>query len=330
MKHTFRTAVHLILFLALISLINSAEAGKKSSTSQETLKQYIEDLKKNPADSALREKIIKLVLTMKTAPPVPEDAERSMARGATFAQKAVDSTGYKRAIIEFESAANAAPWLALAYYNLGVVQEKAGLYNEAIQNLKFYLIAAPDAKNARDVKNKIYGLEVDAEDVQAGKNAPAPPPTQSASTGKMLALAGTPSLEIEPEQQLMVLKMPPPSPDKKAKAPNFVGSWYFKDTLRGEQVTIHAFEISKNANGDLVLTPPKRVADSMATINIFEIHDMHLKIQMKWKMKSVVGYWKTETYFLTMSEDGTKLTGSHNQQSVGGRNIDMDRVLFRE
>jgi hypothetical protein len=47
-------------------------------------------------------------------------------------------------------------------------------------------------------------------------------------------------------------------------------------------------------------------------------------------MKSVVGYWKTETYVLTMSEDGTKLTGSHNQQSVGGRNIDMDRVLFRQ
>jgi hypothetical protein len=112
--------------------------------------------------------------------------------------------------------------------------------------------------------------------------------------------------------------------------PNFVGSWYFKDTLRGEEVTIHAFEISKNVNGDLVLTPPKRVADSVATINIFEIQDKNLKIQMKWKMKSVVGYWKTETYVLTVSEDGAKLTGSHNQQSVGGRNIDMDRVLFRQ
>ena len=330
MKHAFRTAVHLFLFLLLIALVHSAEAGKKSSTSQETLKQYIEDLKKNPADSALREKIIKLVLTMKTAPTVPEDAERSMARGTAFAQKATDSTGYKKAIIEFESAANTAPWLAIAYYNLGVVQEKAGLYNDAIQNLKLYLLAAPDAKNARDVKNKIYGLEVDAEDVQAVKNAPVPPPTQSMGTGKTLALAGTPSLEIEPEQQLKIIKMPPPSPDRKAKVPNFVGSWYFKDTLRGEQVTIHAFEISKNANGDLVLTPPKRVADSIATINIFEIQDMHLRIQMKWKMKSVVGYWKTETYLLTMSEDGTKLTGSHNQQSVGGRNIDMDRMLFRQ
>jgi hypothetical protein len=51
---------------------------------------------------------------------------------------------------------------------------------------------------------------------------------------------------------------------------------------------------------------------------------------MKWKMKSVVGYWKTETYDLSLSDDGKTLTGSHNQKSVGGRNIDMDRVLFRQ
>ena len=68
----------------------------------------------------------------------------------------------------------------------------------------------------------------------------------------------------------------------------------------------------------------------MATVNIFEINDKNLKLQMKWKMKSVVGYWKTETYVLAISDDGSKMTGNHNQQSVGGRNIDLDRVLFRQ
>jgi hypothetical protein len=327
MKYVVRTAIPLVLFFSLIIPAYAAHAGKKSSDFQETLQQYVEDLKRNPADDALREKIIKLVLSMKPTPTVPENAERNMARGTAFAQKATEITGYKKAIAEFEAAANSAPWLALAYFNLGVVQEKAALYSEAIQNLKLYLLAAPDAKNARDVRNKIYALEVDVEDLQAGKNAPAP---ADAGTGKSLAVTGKPSLEIEPEKQLKIIKMPPPSQDKKLKAPNFVGNWYFKDVLRGEDVTIHAFEISKNANGDLVLTPPKRVADSVATINIFELQDKNLKIQMKWKMKSVVGYWKTETYILTMSEDGTRLTGSHNQQSVGGRNIDMDRVLFRQ
>lgn len=329
MKYAVRTAIHLVLFLLLITPGYAAQAGKKSSDLQETLQRYIEDLKRNPSNNALREKIIKLVLPMKPTPMVPENVQRNMARGTAFAQKATETTGYNKAIAEFEAAANSAPWLALAYYNLGVVQEKAALYSEAIQNLNLYLLAAPDAKNARDVRNKIYALEVDVEDLQAGKNVPEPAPAD-AVTGKSLAVIGKPSLEIEPEKQLKIIKMPPPSQDKKLKAPNFVGNWYFKDMLRGEEVTIHAFEISKNVNGDLVLTPPKRIADSVATINIFELQDKNLKIQMKWKMKSVVGYWKTETYVLTISEDGTKLTGSHNQQSVGGRNIDMDRVLFRQ
>jgi len=327
MKYVVRTVLLLVLFFSLITHGYASRTGGKSPDLQETLQQYVEDLKRNPADHALREKIIKLVLSMKPTPTVPENAERNMARGTAFAQKATEITGYKKAIAEFEAASNSAPWLALAYYNLGVVQEKAALYSDAMQNLKLYLLAAPDAKNARDVRNKIYALEVDVEDVEAGKNTPAP---ADAGMGKSLAVTGKTSLEIEPEKQLKIIKMPPQSQDKKLMVPNFVGSWYFKDMLHGEDVNIHAFDISKNTNGDLVLTPPKRVADSVATINIFELQDKNLRVQMKWKMKSVVGYWKTETYVLTMSEDGTRLTGSHNQQSVGGRNIDMDRVLFRQ
>ena len=324
MGHVTRSVLILMMLFSLV-VPPAASAAKKSSSNSEELKQYLEDLKKNPADKALREKIIKLAREVKLS--VPEDAERSMARGTAYAQKATDAAGDKKAIAEFEAAASAAPWLALAYYNLGIVQEKVGLYAQALQNLKFYLLAAPDAKNARDVKNKIYELEVYAEDAQAGKSAPAaaaaPEPT---ANGKSLALAAKPTLDIE-EKQLKILKLPQ---DKKTKAPSFIGNWFFKESIRGEEVTINAFEISKNANGDLVLTPPKRVGDSYATINVFEIADKTLKLQMKWKMRSVVGYWKTETYVLTISDDGSKLTGSHNQQSVGGRNIDLDRVLFRQ
>jgi len=318
------------MFFSFVSPSIVSASSKKSPADNETLKEYVDNLKKNPADKALREKIIKYVLTMKPAPAVPEDAERSVVRGTTFFSKATDSKGYSKAIAEFESASNAAPWLALAYYNLGVVQEKAGLYTDAIQSLKFYLMAAPDAKNARDVKNKIYALEADAEDLQASKSTAAPAAAPAdAGTGKSLAIAGKTSLDIEPvEKQLNIIKMPPA--EKKSRMPSFIGSWYFKDVLRGEELTIEAFEISKNQNGDLIVTPPKRAADSYATVTQFEIKDKVLKLQMRWKMKSVVGYWKTETYELTMSDDGKSLSGSHNQKSVGGRNIDMDRILFRQ
>ncbi len=319
MRIMFRSVFLLALVFGLVIPCTGAPGAKKSNA--DDLKPYLAQLKNNPGDKALREKIIKAAAGMKPAPAVSEDVERNMARGTAFAQKAVDVVGYKKAIAEFEAAANGAPWLALAYYNLGVMQEKAGLFNDAIESLRFYLMAAPDAKNARDVKNKIYALEADAEAMQAGLNAPDP----AAVSGKQVATGG-PTLEIEPEKQLRIIKM---TLDKKAKLPDFSGNWYFKESIRGEDVTIHAFEITKSDNGDLTLIPPKRAADSYATINIFEITDKTLKLQMKWKMKSVVGYWKTETYILTMASDG-KLTGSHNQKSVGGRNIDMDRVLFRQ
>ena len=325
MRTIIRIALPLLIMSALFAPAFGAQSQKAGGS--EDLKQYVEELKKKPGDKALREKIIKMAVGMKPAPAVPEDAERSMARGTAFAKKASDSAGYKKAITEFEAATNAAPWLALAYYNLGVVQERAGLFNDAIQSLKFYLLAAPDAKNARDVKNTIYALEADAEAVQAGMNAPAPAVAPVPTPGGKLAVAGKPTLDLEPEKQLKIIKLPP---EKRAKMPDFSGNWYFKENIRGEEVTIHAFEIAKNANGDLTLIPPKRAADSVATVNVFEITDKTLKLQMKWKMKSVVGYWKTETYTLTMSDDGSRLSGAHNQQSVGGRNIDMDRSLFRQ
>ncbi len=325
----------LLITAVVVSLVSPgfSAPAKKSSPSPDTLKQYTDELKKNPGNNALREKIIKLALGMKTAPSVPEEAERRVVRGTAFFQKATDDNGYKKAIAEFEAATNSAPWLALAYYNLGVAQEKARMYSEAQQSLKFYLMAAPDAKNARDVKNKIYALEVDIEDLQASKNPPSPAPAAATepaapAAGKSLEIAGKSTLAIEPiEKNLNIIKL---TPEKKSKLPNFLGAWFFKDVLRGEELTIEAFEIGKNGNGDLIVTPPKRAADSYASVTLFEINDRKIKLQMKWKMKSVVGYWKTETYDLSLSSDGKTLTGSHNQKSVGGRNIDMDRILFRQ
>src|SRR5574341_1391425 len=313
-----RIVLLITIFISFATSVFAAPPAKKTPATLEELQQQVDALKKDPDDHALREKIIKLAQTMKPAPATPEDA-----------------AGYKKAIAEFASAANAAPWLALAYYNLGVMQEKAGLFGESLQNFRFYIMAAPDAKNVRDVKNKIYALEVDVEDLQkAGATPPATAAPASAAAaadagaGKALAVTGKPSLDIEPEKQLIIIKMPPP--EKKSKLPSFIGNWYFKDTLRGEEHTIHAFEIAKNAGGDLVVNPPKRTADSYASVMAFEINDFTMKLQFRWTTRSAVGYWKTETYELKLSEDGKTLSGSHNQKSVGGRNVDLDRVLFRQ
>jgi len=139
-----------ILFAALMSYPLQAQ------TPQQTLNQHISDLQKNPNDNALREKIIRHVQTMRQKPAIPEDAERYMARGTAAAKGAKNPNDFKDAVREFEKASTVAPWLANAYYNLGVAQDGAGMYTEAIKSLKLYLLAVP---NASDAKKLIYEIE---------------------------------------------------------------------------------------------------------------------------------------------------------------------------
>lgn len=312
--HVFRQAVVLLAVVAIGLWPDVA-----SCAGREQLRQLTEELRQSPDDIALREKVIKTALKMKPAPPIPEEAVRHIVRGVAFFTKANDATAYKKAIDEFQAAANAAPWLATAYYNLGVAQEKAGLYAEAIQSLKLYLLAAPNAKNAREVKNQIYALEVDVEEAAAGR-------AQHAGAAKE-QIPGLPQLSIEPGKGLKIAAIPK---EFKARAASFEGEWYYKDDLRGETVTVHAFTISKNENGDLVAAPPKRRADTEATIPEFVVTDRKVKLTLDWRMTTVTKYWKVETYDLTLSDDGRILAGSYTQKSNSGRNVYLDRTLFRQ
>jgi hypothetical protein len=338
-----RLFIAVLIFACILPGIASAAPKKAAGASAETFDQYVADLKKNPGDKALREKIIKLAQSMKPAPAVPEDAERNMARGVAFFTKATDNAGYRKAIVEFEAATNAAPWLDKAYYNLGVAQEKAGMSKEAIRSLKLYLLADPNAKNTREVRNQIYMLEANVEDAQtppapavvpaasAATAAAAAAPAGAAATGMTVAkpaplLSTKAGLDIEQDKPLKVIKLPQ---DKKSKIPSFIGSWSFKELRGTEETVVQGFEIVNN-NGVLSVLPPNRGENNVASVKEFEVTEKTVKVQIKWKMKNVPSYWKTETYDLTMSEDGKKLSGSYNQQSVGGRNKYLDKELFRQ
>ena len=72
---------------------------------------------------------------------------------------ATDREGYARAAAEYRQAVAAAPWLADAYFNLGVVLDKAGLHSEAVRNLQLYLAAPPGAAEAKQPQNRIYQTE---------------------------------------------------------------------------------------------------------------------------------------------------------------------------
>lgn len=123
---------------------------------REELKQMVEQLQKTPTDNVLREKIIKLVPTLKSSPVLPPEAERRMARGAAAFKGAVSVADYQDAAKEFEQATLAAPWYGDAYFNLGVAQDKAENYETALRSLNLALLASPDSK---DIKALIYEVE---------------------------------------------------------------------------------------------------------------------------------------------------------------------------
>jgi tetratricopeptide (TPR) repeat protein len=148
-----------VAFIFLLAMIVGLPCAAQAQSPQQTLNQYIADLQKNPSDYAQREKIIKHVQTMKPAPAVPEEAKRYLSRGIAAMKVAKSKDDFKDAVNEFEKAALSAPWFANAYYNLGVAQDKAGAYANAIRSLKLYLLASPAARDAEAVKSLMYEIE---------------------------------------------------------------------------------------------------------------------------------------------------------------------------
>jgi tetratricopeptide (TPR) repeat protein len=158
-----------LLTLLLFAIVVPAWA--QSASPQETLNQYVADLQKSPDDTALREKIIKHVQSMKRAPAIPEEAREHYVMATTFAEKAKDDTekakgdsdlklaisGFERAIEQYKAALLAAPWWADAYKKQAINQKAAHRYDDAITSLNLYLLTQP--ADARDAQDEIYKLK---------------------------------------------------------------------------------------------------------------------------------------------------------------------------
>ncbi|HUQ99186.1 MAG TPA: hypothetical protein VM166_07005 [Gemmatimonadaceae bacterium] len=146
-------------------------ASVLAQSPREELDRFTRELQQSPTNNALREKIIKLGLSLKPPPRIPEEAERRLARGEAAFERAKDAVEYSNAIRELQAAVAAAPWLPAAYFNLGAAQEKADQPNDAIVSFRWYLLAAPEASDAAEVKKRIFKLEYAAEQKAAGASA---------------------------------------------------------------------------------------------------------------------------------------------------------------
>ncbi len=150
-----RTLSAVLLILGMIVMIPISYA----QTPQETLRQYVSELQKNPSDNALREKIIKHVRSMRQAPRTPEEVDELIGQAKYVFKHAKTQEDYLGAVEAYKKIVNIAPWVGDNYFNLGVAQEQAGQLNDAIASFKLYLLASPDAKDAREVRERIGGLK---------------------------------------------------------------------------------------------------------------------------------------------------------------------------
>jgi tetratricopeptide (TPR) repeat protein len=150
-------------------------ARAQTGNSQQTLNQYVAGLQSNPNDTALRQKIIALALTMDPLPDVPSEARRHMSRGVAAVEDAKTPDDFKDACNEFQQAATLAPWMANAYRNLAIAQDKAGLYDDALGSLRLYLLTQPssaDAGWADDLRAKLEYRKEKAAKAKEEENSP--------------------------------------------------------------------------------------------------------------------------------------------------------------
>jgi tetratricopeptide (TPR) repeat protein len=133
--------------------------ARPQAAGQQTFHQYVAALQNNPNDDALRQKIIALAQSMKTPPAVPADAYELVGRAAYAIKNANTDADFLAAADAYGKALQLAPWVADYYFNQGVAYEKAKHFDEAIADFNWYLTAAPNAKDANEVRERIGGLK---------------------------------------------------------------------------------------------------------------------------------------------------------------------------
>ena len=87
-----------------------------------------------------------------------EEARTYLVRGAAAIEMAKGDSELAAAVEEFKKATEIAPNLSAAWYNLGAVQAKIGQFKEAIDSYNRYLTLAPQADDARKIKDEVIKL----------------------------------------------------------------------------------------------------------------------------------------------------------------------------
>jgi hypothetical protein len=151
-----------IALVAVLTTLGLSQTGQPASP-REQLKDYIEQLRQNPNDDALRTKLIALALTLDPKPPTPDQAWEASGKGGFLLENGKGMSDFTAGAAAFAEASLAAPWVPDFYFNQGVLLERAERYQEAIKSFRWYVTAAPATDDRTDVLVRIGRLQAIAE-----------------------------------------------------------------------------------------------------------------------------------------------------------------------
>jgi hypothetical protein len=135
----------------------------EGSSPRQILQSLVAQLKRESSNQTLRKAILDLVQKLQPQPAAPPEAEHFEGRANYMFKDAKSNTDMLDAAREYLKAMEAAPWIADYYFNVCQILEQANRPFEAQRACEFYLVAAPEAKDASDVRKRIAGLGVQIE-----------------------------------------------------------------------------------------------------------------------------------------------------------------------
>jgi tetratricopeptide (TPR) repeat protein len=260
-----KTLITAYLFSIGAALALTSTLVGQTNNPPDTLQQLVADLQQNPSDLTLREKIIKLTLTLDPAPAIPEEARRHYVIAKTLFNDAMKTEDFGEAVAEFKSALLIAPWWPEANGELGLALKASERYDEAIAALKLYLAAKPGDDKARAIQDEIYILE--AKRIKAAKKkkkesegivsaeAKAKESSPETIAAKKAKTDADWLKKLDGARYVYLVHLPPPFSSWVGPSGPFVTKAKLVFIIKGEKVWLQHFDLS--TNGQILHTWPE-------------------------------------------------------------------------
>ncbi|MGP8176027.1 MAG: tetratricopeptide repeat protein [Terracidiphilus sp.] len=157
-KEAFLALVQPIVNTHLV-LAKQLEAQGKYAESLPEYAQLLRYAANEQEASTLRAAMFAASGKMPTPPELPDEARRHVVRGELLLKDGM----LDRALAEFNEALRIAPYVPKLYYNTALIYGQLKQYDQAIRQMRLYLLAAPEAPDARAAQDQITKWELQQE-----------------------------------------------------------------------------------------------------------------------------------------------------------------------